>query len=151
MARVRVRSNIYAALPFLACLVMGVGCYFAVQRLMEYRNDDIRPNVTLPPLPGLGDEEPAVTPGEGDTPAVPTPGTDVPDDDAPAPDGADAPADDGAVPPADDGAAPPADDGAAPPADGGAAPPADAGKTVAPPAGGADAAKGLDEEEDEEP
>ncbi len=125
MARVRVRANIYAAMPFLAFVIMCVGCYFTIERILEYTSEEMKITVDLPTLPKLVTDQTA-TPAEGE-PAEKTPeaAEPEPDDEEEA-----APADEPA--PADEGAAP------APPAAKKATPPAPKGKAA------------HDEEEEEE-
>lgn len=47
MARVKPRSNIYAFLPFVACLIMGLGIGFTWVRIQDYRGPEPPPD----PLP----------------------------------------------------------------------------------------------------
>jgi type IV secretory pathway VirB10-like protein len=154
MARVRVRPNIYAAMPFLAFLIMAVGCVFTMRRIMEYRDPNMKYNVELPRYTEEEEEAPkAPTPPEagpvtpaapeaapkGDKEAAPTEGPEAaPAEGAPAEKGAKE-----AAPPAEKGeVAPPADKGEA-------APPAEKGeKAPAPPAKKTGKAA-LDQEEEE--
>ncbi len=112
MARVKPRSNVYALMPILACLIMGFGIWLTWdQGVRLYREDpeiDAQPKVikklVLPdatPEPE-GDVTEEITEGEGT------------EEDEGATEGA---------PTDDDGTAPGEADGAAPPADGGEAAP----------------------------
>lgn len=131
MARVRIRPNIYAAMPFLAFVIMCVGCYFTIDRIMEYTSEEMKITVVLPTLPKSVTDQ-AATPAEGAA-AEKAPGAAEPepdDEEEAAPADEEAPADEPA--PADEGAAP------APPAAKKAPPAAPEGKAA------------LDEEEEEE-
>ncbi len=85
MARVKARSNVYAFLPFLACLIMGVGIGFTWVRIQDYRGPeppatyqprDVVPDYIQPEQPKV--EEPVIeettTPGEEEEPAAPDEG-----------------------------------------------------------------------------
>jgi hypothetical protein len=74
MARVRPRSNIYALLPILACLIMGAGIYFTIVDLGVYRNAT-PPEPTYKPTKRVPDlvkpEEPKSLEPVPDEPTIP--------------------------------------------------------------------------------
>ena len=87
MARVRPRSNIYALLPILACLIMAGGIFATWQRVQKYRGpNDPEPTVKLTTAipryakPEQPKEEPIIeaptVPGEG-APVAPAEGEGV--------------------------------------------------------------------------
>lgn len=99
MARVRVRSNVYAAMPILASIIMGFGIYVTWVEVAKYHDPDMKPqNVPKPDLPAVIPADPVPTdaprvstaaPAERPTTEVaPTEGDELaPPDEGPAPPG----------------------------------------------------------------
>lgn len=112
MARAKVRSNVYAAMPILACLIMAFGIYFTWARLAEYDDPNMKPvNVPKPKLASVikADPVPDAAPTDATRPATDAkPKTDGEAPDEGAPEDVAPPAKGGTTP-----AAPPAGDGPA--------------------------------------